>query len=184
MATMNIFTGTFKRSNDMVMSYLYHVTAEVHIFIPPSASLETKIFSNIFTKTLHFWSWWLSLAWLLTNGDMSYKWPLSPPCNIIDFRAHNANTSVPMSVVIWLVNVMDKRNGGQTVHTAITATMTVSLIQVMHVWGSHLMTVAIYINYMGIATGSIFWICGRLVLVTVYSICKKDKWLQPTLGIS
>jgi hypothetical protein len=35
MAAMNIFTGTFKRSNDTVMQYLHHFTSP--------ASLENKI---------------------------------------------------------------------------------------------------------------------------------------------
>lgn len=133
----------------------------------------SKIPSNIVTQTLHFWSRWLSL----TNSNMSNKRPLCPPCDIIHFRAHNANTSVPMSVVIWLANIMDKWNSGHVVH-AVTTTI-VLLIHVVHMWGSHLLIVTIYVKYVGVAVGSIFWTCGRLiwVLVDVYTIYNKTEWL-------
>jgi hypothetical protein len=173
MATMNIFTGTFESSNDRAMSYVVLFYSRSQPFHIPFCQSWSKIVSNIFTKTLHFWSWWLSL----TNSDVSNKWPLCPPCDIINFRAHNANTSVPMSVVIWLANIMDKWNSSHTVHT-VTTTI-VLLIHVMHVWGSYLLIVTIYVKYMGVAAASIFWTCGRLVwvLVDVYTICNKTEWL-------
>lgn len=141
---------------------LYHFTSEDNHFEPPP---------TVFTQILHFWSRWLSL----TNSNMGNKRPLCPPCDIIDFRAHNANTSVPMSVVIWLANIMDKWNSTH----AVTTTTIVLLIHVMHMWGSHLLIVTIYVKYVGVAAGSIFWTCGRLVrvLVDVYTICNKTQWL-------
>jgi len=134
----------------------------------------SKILSNSVTQTLHFWSRWLSL----TNSNMSNKRPLCPPCDIIDFRSHDAKTSVPVSVVIWLANIMDKWNSSHAVH-AVTTTTIVLLIHVMRMWGSHLLIVTIYVQYVGVAAGSIFWTCGRLVwvLVDVYTVCNKTEWL-------
>lgn len=67
MATMNIFTGTFKWSNDMEVSYLHH-------FKSPPANLETKILFIFSHKHYTFdpdgWVWlvcWPIVTWV-TNG--------------------------------------------------------------------------------------------------------------------
>jgi hypothetical protein len=50
---------------------------------------------------------------------------------------------------------MDKWNSSHAVH-AVTTNTTVLLIHVMCMRGSHLLIVTIYVQYVGVAAGSIF----------------------------